>query len=145
MREKNRQNHKLLTILLPAAAFLLLAAVLVYGNVWLIHRCNEQDRERTSLLAGILRTECPELSDAQILKLLSDAPDQSSDTAGQPDYERAGRELLQRYGYDEYYFDSRNRELRNQLLILNAGASILFFCILLLLWFLYRKNVFLKV
>ena len=49
--------------------------------------------------------------------------------------------MLQRYGYDEDYFDAEGSRLRNRLLIFNLAMGFLFLLFILILYILHRRRV----
>ena len=134
---KGRRSKLYMNILLPAVGILLLAVLLVYGNLMLIRKSNEQERSYMAEMAGVLRKELPGLSDAEILQLIKKKEYGYVD----PEIYDTGNVMLQRYGYDEDYFDAEGSRLRNRLLIFNLAMGFLFLLFILILYILHRRRV----
>ncbi|MBR6172007.1 MAG: HAMP domain-containing histidine kinase [Eubacterium sp.] len=134
---KGRRSKLYMNILLPAVGILLLAVLLVYGNLMLIRKSNEQERSYMAEMAGVLRKELPGLSDAEIMQLIKKKEYGYAD----PEIYDKGNVMLQRYGYDEDYFDAEGSRLRNRLLIFNLAMGFLFLLFILILYILHRRRV----
>jgi len=130
----NRKHHTWLNRLPVIACAMLLAAVLLYGNVRLISSNREDETERTALLIGLLREKLPEVSDAEIMKYVKQG-------VGDEQLKKTGSELMQRFGYDEYYFSKNQNRMVVRLIIFNVGVVFIAGCGALTLYFLHRRKV----
>ena len=60
-RRRNRQLNRLLAVLFA----MVLAAILLFGNINLVSRQKELERKQITAMAGLLREQLPELSDVE--------------------------------------------------------------------------------
>ena len=130
----NKKHHTWFNRLPVIACAMLLAAVLLYGNVRLISSSHEDETERTALLIGLLREKLPEVSDAEIMKYVKQG-------VGDENLKKTGSELMRRFGYDEYYFSKNQNRMVVRLILFNFGVVFIAGCGALTLYFLYKRKV----
>lgn len=130
----NRKQHTWLNRLPVIAIAMLLAAVLLYGNVRLVSSHREEETARTALLIGLLREKLPEVSDAEIMKYVKQG-------IGDEQLKKTGTELMQRFGYDEYYFSKDENRMVIRLILFNSGVVLIAGFGALLLYILHRRRV----
>ena len=132
---KNRlYNRRSARILLALAFAMLLAVILLYGNIWLVSRQKEVERQQITAVVGLLRDQLPELSDAEIMTLVKDP-------ANRDERLEQGSALMTKYGYDDSFFAAQERQLMWQLVLFNSVVIFLtgVICILLYAW--HRRRV----
>ncbi len=132
---KNRPlNRRTTRILLAVASALLLAVILLYGNVWLVSRQKEVERQQITAVVGVMREELPELSDADIMNLMKDP-------SGRESAMKAGEALLRKYGYDDAFFSVQEKQLMWELVLFNSLLIFIAGVICILLYGLHRQRV----
>lgn len=127
-------NRRSARILLALAFAMLLAVILLYGNIWLVSRQKEVERQQITAVVGLLRDQLPELSDADIMALVKDP-------ANRDERLEQGAALMTKYGYDDSFFAAQERKLMWQLVLFNSVVIFLtgVICILLYAW--HRRRV----
>ena len=127
-------NRRSTRILLALAFALLLAVILLYGNIWLVARQKEVERQQITAVAGLLREQLPGLSDAEIMSLMKDPTNREGRM-------EQGAALMKKYGYDDSYFAAQEDRLMWQLVLFNSIVIFLtgIICILLYAW--HRRRV----
>ena len=70
-RRRKRQINRLMAVLFA----IILAVVLLYGNILLVSRQKRQERQMITAMVGMLRKEMPSLSDKELMDLIKD-PDE---------------------------------------------------------------------
>lgn len=127
-------NRRSARILLVLAFAMLLAVILLYGNIWLVSRQKEVERQQITAVVGLLRDQLPELSDADIMALVKDPANRNERLA-------QGAALMTKYGYDDSFFAAQERKLMWQLVLFNSVVIFLtgVICILLYAW--HRRRV----
>ncbi|MBO6163066.1 MAG: HAMP domain-containing histidine kinase [Eubacterium sp.] len=133
-KTKNKINRRTRRILLAMGCALIMAGTLLYGNIWLISQQKEMERQQITAMVGLLREQFPELSDAELMKLLKDPADR------QERLER-GADLMQKYGYDDAFFSAREKRLMWQLVLFNSGVIFLTGVICVMLYAQHRLRV----
>ena len=120
---------------LPAGILsLLLAAVLLYGNIRLIADDNEKDAERTAILVGTLRENLPDLSDTDIIMLLKGGENSE-------EVQARGAEILQKYGYDAAFFSKPGDDLLLRLVTFNMCVLMTAGACCVILYVVHRRRI----
>ncbi len=104
---------------LSAAAFLLLLAILLmFGNVVLVRDYRLEEKKYIEELVGIIRTNAPNLSDSELIQLVRGG------TVSKGTWEE-GKSLLTKYGFDDDYFAEKGNELLRRLIWYNAAIIVI--------------------
>lgn len=113
---------------------LILAVILLYGNLYLVSRQQEVERQQITAIVGLVREQLPDLSDAELMSLLKD-PSHREERL------EKGAALMQKYGYDDSFFASMENRLMWQLVLFNAVVIFAtgIICVLLYVW--HRKRL----
>ena len=113
---------------------LILAVILLYGNLYLVSRQQEVERQQITAIVGLVREQLPDLSDAELMSLLKDPSDREERL-------EKGAALMQKYGYDDSFFASMENRLMWQLVLFNAVVIFAtgIICVLLYVW--HRKRL----
>ena len=113
---------------------LILAVILLYGNLYLVSRQQEVERQQITAIIGLVREQLPDLSDAELMSLLKDPSDREERL-------EKGAALMQKYGYDDSFFASMENRLMWQLVLFNAVVIFAtgIICVLLYVW--HRKRL----
>ena len=115
------------------AFLLLLAALLLWGNAFIIGRHNKEDRRQAAVMVGMLM-EKTDLSDTEIIQLLKEG---SGDTAAYI----TGSKLMEKYGYDGLFYSERSDSMMLSLVLFNGGCFILLAAGTVLYIFLQKRRI----
>ncbi|MBQ9872046.1 MAG: HAMP domain-containing histidine kinase [Eubacterium sp.] len=113
---------------------IILAVVLLYGNILLVSRQKQQERQMITAMVGMLRKEMPSLSDKELMDLIKD-PDEIEHRL------ERGELLLQKYGYDDWFFAKQERENMWQLILFNSSVIFITALTCILMYALHRRRV----
>lgn len=129
-RRRKRQINRLMAVLFA----IILAVVLLYGNILLVSRQKQQERQMITAMVGMLRKEMPSLSDKELMDLIKD-PDEIEHRL------ETGELLLQKYGYDDWFFAKQERENMWQLILFNSSVIFITALTCILMYALHRRRV----
>lgn len=129
-RRRKRQINRLMAVLFA----IILAVVLLYGNILLVSRQKQQERQMITAMVGMLRKEMPSLSDKELMDLIKD-PDEIEHRL------ERGELLLQKYGYDDWFFAKQERENMWQLILFNSSVIFITALTCILMYALHRRRV----
>ncbi len=129
-RRRKRQINRLMAVLFA----IILAVVLLYGNILLVSRQKRQERQMITAMVGMLRKEMPSLSDKELMDLIKD-PDEIEHRL------ETGELLLQKYGYDDWFFAKQERENMWQLILFNSSVIFITALTCILMYALHRRRV----
>ena len=134
MKYTNKRNRRNTRILLAIAFAMLLAVILLYGNIYLVSRQKEVERQQITAVAGLIREQFPELSDADIMNLMKYPEDLDERL-------EKGEALMKKYGYDDSFFAAQEHRHMWQLVLFNSVVIFLtgIICIALYVW--HRRRV----
>ncbi len=113
---------------------LILAVILLCGNLYLVSHQLEVERKQITAIVGLIREQLPDLSDAEIMRLMKDPSNREERL-------EKGAALMQKYGYDDSFFASMENQLMWQLVLFNAVVIFAtgIICVLLYVW--HRRRV----
>ena len=129
-RRRKRQINRLMAVLFA----IILAVVLLYGNILLVSQQKQQERQQITAMVGMLREEMPSLSDKELMDLIKD-PDEIEHRL------ETGELLLQKYGYDDWFFAKQERENMWQLILFNSSVIFITALTCILMYALHRRRV----
>lgn len=129
-RRRKRQINRLMAVLFA----IILAVVLLYGNILLVSQQKQQERQQITAMVGMLREEMPSLSDKELMDLIKD-PDEIEHRL------EKGELLLQKYGYDDWFFAKQERENMWQLILFNSSVIFITALTCILMYALHRRRV----
>lgn len=129
-RRRKRQINRLMAVLFA----IILAVVLLYGNILLVSQQKQQERQQITAMVGMLREEMPSLSDKELMDLIKD-PDEIEHRL------ERGELLLQKYGYDDWFFAKQERENMWQLILFNSSVIFITALTCILMYALHRRRV----
>ena len=129
-RRRKRQINRLMAVLFA----IILAVVLLYGNILLVSQQKRQERQMITAMVGMLRKEMPSLSDKELMDLIKD-PDEIEHRL------ERGELLLQKYGYDDWFFAKQERENMWQLILFNSSVIFITALTCILMYALHRRRV----
>lgn len=124
---KNRKTYIIISVII---VIVISVAVMACGNIYISRRLADQRKQELEGFVGYISEKYPDLSETEIVESLQGKLGDSS----------VGKELLEKYGYDDEYYKLNMGESRRLLVLWNSAVLLVAIAVVLCLWMIQRRR-----
>lgn len=124
------KNRKINTIISVIIVIVIGFVVMACGNIYISRRLADQRKQEMEGFVGYISEKYPDLSETEIVESLQGKLGDSS----------VGKELLEKYGYDDEYYKLNMGESRRLLVLWNSAVLLVAIAVVLCLWMIQRRR-----